>query len=79
MPRSPLLECLRKRMVLATRTAPVSVVARRGRVLERSRFRGPAGSERAREHAFQQLGLADPPPEDEFSELEYEDVPEICL
>ena len=39
--------------------APVSLVPRHGRVLERSHFRGPAGSDRAREHAFQQLGLAE--------------------
>ena len=40
---------------LATRMAAVSLVARHGRVLERFCFRGPPGSERAREHAFQQL------------------------
>ena len=37
--------------------------------------------DRAREHAFQQLGLADPAPGDEFPEMEYEEVPyvpELC-
>ena len=38
---------------LTTRIAPVSLVARHGRVLEFSRFRGPGGSERTQEHAFQ--------------------------
>ena len=67
--RSLLLGCLRKRGgSFATRTAPVSVVARHGRVLERSRFRGPAGSEHAREHAFQYLRLTDRSP----------DFPEMC-
>ena len=42
----------------STRMAPVSLVERHGRVLEHSRFRGPASSERARKHAFQQLGFA---------------------
>ena len=55
-------------------TAPVSLVARHCRVLERSRFRGAVGSERAREHAFQQLELADRAPEDQFHEMEYEEV-----
>ena len=39
------------------------------------------GSEGAREHAFQQLGLADTATEDEYSEMEYEEVqdfPDIC-
>ena len=45
--------------------------SRHGRVLERSRFRGPAGSERAREHAFQQLGLAESGPPDEMSFLNW--------
>ena len=50
------------------------------RVLERSRFRGPTGSERAWEHAFQPLGLTHPAPEGELPEIEYEEVsdfPEI--
>ena len=42
-----------------------------------SRFRGPVGSERARQHAFQQLGLADRALEDEFHEMEYEEVPDV--
>ena len=39
------------------------------------------GSEGAREHAFQQLGLADTATEDQYSETEYEEVqdfPDIC-
>ena len=61
-----------------SRISLVSLVARHGRVLERSRFRSPAGSECAREHASQQLGLADPAPEDEFHEnVEYEEVPDF--
>ena len=50
-------------------------------VFQRSRFRGSAGSERAWEHAFQQLGFADLAPGDEFPEMECEEVPdfpEIC-
>ena len=57
------------------------LVASHGRVLERFRFRGQGGSEPALEHAFQHFGLADPAPEDEFPELEYEEVPnflDIC-
>ena len=41
----------------------------------------PGGREGAREHAFQQLGLADTATEDEYSEMEYEEVqdfPDIC-
>ena len=67
--------------ICATRKAHVSLVARQVRVLERSCFRSPAGSERAREHAFPRLGLADPAPGDEFPEMEYEEGPdfsEIC-
>ena len=64
-------------LLLGTRKAPVSLVARHGRVLERSRFRGPASSERARELAFQQPELADPAPGDEFPEMEYEEVPDF--
>ena len=63
------------------RTALVSLVAHHGRVLERSCFRGRAGSERAQEHAFQHLELAGQAPEDESHEMEYEEVPdfpEIC-
>ena len=56
----------------ATCTAPHSLVARSPDVLERSRFRRPVGSERAREHAFQQRELADWVPEEEFHEMEYE-------
>ena len=62
---------------LATRMAPVSLVASNARVLERSRFRAPAGRERAHEHVFQHLGLADPAPEDEFLEVECEEIPDI--
>ena len=62
VPRSLLLGCLRKRILsCAARVEPVSLSSGpHGRVLERSRFRGPGGSERAQEHAFQQLGLVDP-------------------
>ena len=55
-----------------SRAAPVSLVARHGRVLARSRFRTPAGSKRAREYALQQV---------EFSEMQFEEVldfPETC-
>ena len=61
--------------------APISLVARHALVLERSRFRDPAGSERAWEHAFHQSGLAVTALANEFLELEYEVVPdflEIC-
>ena len=61
----------------AVRTAPVSLVARHGRVLERPRFPSRAGSERAREHAFQKLELADPAPEDESHEMEHVEVPDF--
>ena len=63
VPRSLLLGCLR-------------VVERHGRVLERSPFPSPAGSERASEHAFRQLGLAESGPADDFLELEHEQVPD---
>ena len=79
MYRSLLLGCFKERVVF--RFAPVSLVARHGRVLERFRFRSPAGSERAPEHAFQQLGLTDSASENEFSEMEFEGVSdffEIC-
>ena len=65
----------------ASRTALVSLVSRHGRVLERSCFCSPAGSERAREDAFQQLALADTATEGEFSEMKFEEVPnflEFC-
>ena len=55
-PEDYLLGWLPKKVT--SRTAPVSLVARFGRVLERSRFRSLACSERAWEHAFQQPGLA---------------------
>ena len=48
-----------------------------GRVLEHPHFRGVASSERAREHAFQQFGLADQALEDEFHEMEYEEIPDF--
>ena len=51
---------------IASRTARVPLVARHCRVLGRSRFRSPASSERAQEHAFQQPRLADTATEDEF-------------
>ena len=59
----------------------VSLVARRGRVLERSRFCGRAATERALELDFQQLGLAVRALEDELFETEFEkvpDFPDIC-
>ena len=71
--RSLLLGCLRNRVVLCDAHS----TRRYGRVLERSRFRGPAGCERAREHAFQQLELADPAPEDESPETECEEAPDV--
>ena len=77
VPRSLLLGCLRNRVVLCDAHS----TPRHGRVLVRSRFRGPAGCERAREHAFQHLELADPAPQDESPEVECEEVPcvlEIC-
>ena len=65
----------------ATRTVLVSLVARHGRVLERSRFCGRAANERALELDFQQLGLAVRALEDELFETEFQEVPdfpEIC-
>ena len=70
-PRGFRLGCLRKKgWSFATRKAPVSLVARHGCVLERFRFRGLACSERAQEHAVQQLGLADLAHGDEFPDME---------
>ena len=66
-----------KKRPFASRTAHVSLVACHGRVLERSRFRSSARSERAGEHAFQQLGLADTATEDEFFETQFGKVPDF--
>ena len=55
MPKVYSSDVSKKGRSFASRTAQVSLVARNGRVLERVRFRGPAGSKRAQEHALQQL------------------------
>ena len=81
VPQSLFLGCLPKGCFFATRTAPVSPVARHGRVVDRSRFRGRASSECARKHPFQHLRLADRALAGGFQEMENEEVPdfpEIC-
>ena len=57
--RSLLLGCFKKGWSFASRTAHVSLVACHGRVLERSRFRSTAGSERAGRARLPTSGVAD--------------------